>query len=71
MFPGIPGHEPVLNTARHNARNVSQAREELVTDEGRLGEARSRLSSEHWGIRFWAGEWESATERVRGVLISI
>ena len=51
---------PIIARAPYRHQFLSYLSDLTYLDEGQLGEARRRLGSEDWGIRFWVGgEWEA------------
>jgi len=58
-FPGLPGHEPVMRSARENARNVAQARQELtrVAPDAASYVAESDYFLSDWQRSYWGSNY--------------
>src|SRR5262249_39594933 len=58
-FPGLPGHEPVMSSARQNARNVAQARRELarIAPEAVSYVAESDYFLSDWQRSYWGSNY--------------
>jgi len=58
-FPGLPGHEPAMRSARENARHVAQARQELarIAPDGASYVAESDYFLADWPRSYWGSNY--------------
>jgi FAD/FMN-containing dehydrogenase len=58
-FPGLPGHEPAMKSARENARHVAQARQELarIAPDGFSYVAESDYFISDWQRAYWGSNY--------------
>lgn len=58
-FPGIPGHEPDLASARHDATEINRAMDELLKVVSKPGSyvSESDFFEKDWGQSFWGSNY--------------